>query len=134
MAARAVVRSRGGFTVVEVMVALVVLVVIAVSLTEFSMDSLRTGSRAQVRTVATTVAKEQLERVRAHPDYTTLVSTYHNQASTGFGEYPQMTRTTRVTRTTVTTAPRADYTTVTVRVTEPSMSQPVNLTIVVAAP
>jgi hypothetical protein len=70
--------------------------------------------------------------VKADPSYTTLAATWDG-TRTGFPGYPQMTRVTTVSRITG-TAPRRDYTVITVRVDEPTIGAPVNVTTVVGQP
>jgi prepilin-type N-terminal cleavage/methylation domain-containing protein len=123
-------RPGRGFTVIEVLVALIIVTVLAVSIARFTAMSVRGAAWAQARTVATAAAKEQLERVREHPNYGTLVATFNNQTQTGFPGYPGMSRVTRVTRATATSPIVSDVTTITVRVTDPRLVNPVNLTIV----
>ncbi|MGE0352775.1 MAG: prepilin-type N-terminal cleavage/methylation domain-containing protein [Gemmatimonadales bacterium] len=125
--------KRRGFTIIEVMIAIVILGIVAASLGRFVGGFLHAVGTSTTRTVATSVAQEQIERIELDPSYTGLVATYNNVTTTGFPDYPNMTRTTRVTRTTGNN-PRRDYTTVTVQVTEPTLNRPINLTVVVAAP
>lgn len=129
--------NRKGFTLIEVLIALVVLSVVTLSLTRVMGNFLHTVGTSTTRTVATAVAKEQIETVRATPDagpsYSALVATYNGNTITGFPGFPNMVRTTRATRT-VSAVPRRDFTTTTVTVTEPTMGAPVAVTIVVAAP
>lgn len=124
---------RHGFTLIEVLIALVILGVVAVSLARFTGEFYRSVGQSAARTVATAAAQEQIEMIRADPNYTGLVATYNAVTTTGFPGFPSMTRVTRATRTTG-TSPRRDYTTVTVTVSDRSIGLPVNLTIVVAAP
>lgn len=125
--------NRRGFTLIEVLIALIILSVVALGMGRFIGSFLHVVGTTSARTVATAAAVEQTELVRADNRYTTLVANYNNVTTTGFPGFPAMTLITRVTRTTGTT-PRRDYTTITVRVTEPTMGAPVNVTIVVAAP
>lgn len=125
--------NRRGFTLIEVLVALIILSVVALGMGRFIGSFLHVVGTTNARTVATAVAVEQTELIRADNRYTSLVANYNNVSTTGFPDFPAMTRATRVTRTTG-TSPRRDYTTITVRVTEPTMGAPVNVTIVVAAP
>lgn len=128
--------NRKGFTLIETLVAMVVLTVVALSLGRFVGHFLHAVGTSTVRTVGTAVATEQIELVRARNTtaaYPTLVTTFNNVTTTGFPGYPSMQRRTRVVRT-QTNTPRADFTTITVTVTEPTMGQPINLTVVVAAP
>lgn len=125
--------KRRGFTLIEIMIAIVILTIVSVSLGKFVATFLHTVGTSTAKTVATEVAQEQLAIIRADPTYTTLVTTYNGITTTGFPGYPSMSRTTRVVRTTG-NSPRRDYTTATVTVSEPTMGLPVAVTIVVAAP
>ncbi|MDZ4864959.1 MAG: prepilin-type N-terminal cleavage/methylation domain-containing protein [Gemmatimonadota bacterium] len=128
--------NRKGFTLIELLVAMVILTVVAMSLGRFVGNFLHAVGTSTVRTIGTAVATEQIELVRARNttvSYPTLVATFNNANITGFPGYPRMQRTTRVVRTTR-NVPQADYTTVTVTVTEPTMGTAINLTVVVAAP
>lgn len=128
--------NRKGFTLIETMVAMVILTVVALSLGRFVGHFLHAVGTSTVRTIGTAVASEQIELVRARNTtvaYPTLVATFNNVTTLGFPGYPSMRRTTRVVRFT-SNAPRADRTTITVTVTEPTMGVPINLTVVVAAP
>jgi type II secretion system protein I len=128
---------RNGFTLIEILVALVIVGSVALSLTKVMGQFMHTVGTTTSRTVATAVAEESIETIRATPDaavvYNTIVSTYNGNMTTGFPGYPNMVRTIRAVRT-IAASPRADYTTATVTVTEPTMGSPVTLTIVVAAP
>jgi prepilin-type N-terminal cleavage/methylation domain-containing protein len=125
--------DRRGFTLIEVMIALVILTIVSVCLGKFVGSFLHAVGTSTTKTVATAVAQEQLEIIRADPNYANLVATYHGQTTVGFPGYAAMSRTTRVVRTTG-NAPRRDYTTITVTVSEPTMGTPINVTVVVAAP
>jgi prepilin-type N-terminal cleavage/methylation domain-containing protein len=124
--------NRRGFTLVEVMIALIILTIVSLSLGRFVASFSHTVGTSTIRTIAIDVATEQLELVRGNA-YPTLVANFSGNVVTGFPSYPRMTRTTTVVRTTGNN-PRRDYTTITVTVTEPTLGTPVNLTAVVAAP
>ena len=126
-------KNRKGFTLIEILIAMVILTIVSMGLAKFVATFLHTVGTSTAKTVATAVGQEQLELIRADPSYTTLVTNYNNVTTTGFPGYASMTRTTRVVRTTGNT-PRRDYTRITVTVSEPTMGTPVNVTIVVAAP
>ena len=128
--------NRRGFTLIEVMVALIILTIVSLSLGKFVASFSHAVGTSTIRTIAIDVATEQLELVRGNANptaYPTLVATFNGNVVTGFPSYPRMTRTTTVVRTTGTN-PRRDYTTITVTVTEATLGTPVNLTAVVAAP
>jgi prepilin-type N-terminal cleavage/methylation domain-containing protein len=129
--------TRRGFTLVEVMVALVMLTIVALGLGRFVGSFLRSTSDSNVRIVATSVANERLELIRADPRYTRLRTLYGAATpgadTLGFPGFPTMRRRTVIIRDTTSTA-RRDLTTITVRVTHPSMRDTVSLTIARARP
>ena len=128
--------GRRGFTLIEVLVALVILTIVAMSLGRFVAGFSHSVSTSTVRTVAVGVAQEQVDSILAAATptvYPNLVTLFDGGGATGFPGYPSMSRSTRVVRRTATT-PRKDYTIITVTVTEPTMGTPVSLTNVVAAP
>jgi len=129
-------RKRTGFTLIEVMIAMVILVIIATSVARFSATFSRAMTNSSVRVVAAGVASDRLELLRADPRYPSLSSLYGSGASadtTGFPGYPQMRRTTMIVRDQTGTPPR-DRTTVTVRVMDPGLKDTVALTVVIASP
>jgi prepilin-type N-terminal cleavage/methylation domain-containing protein len=132
--------NRRGFTLVEIMVALVILLVVVVGLGRFAAAFTSSVTVATVRTVATSVAVEQLDLVRADPTYPLPVA--WAGTVTGFPGYPTMMRRTVLQRITGAVPPR-DYTRVTVKVWHPALRRPgapvtsldtVNLTSVVGRP
>jgi prepilin-type N-terminal cleavage/methylation domain-containing protein len=131
-------KHNRGFTLVEVMVAMVILSVVALGLGRFVSSFLHVVSTSGARTVASAVAREQMEAILSDPQYP-LPNTWVGTA-TGFSGFSQMRRTTSLTQVTGTT-PARDYTIVTVKVTEPTMMRlgatapdTVNLTAAVAKP
>jgi len=124
--------DRRGFTLIEVLIALVLLVIVSTGLTQFTGSYIHSSANAGTRAIATEIARERIGLIRADPAYTSLSSTWSG-TQTGFPGYPGMARTTTVRRVTQTT-PRQDYTLLTVLVTTPSLPQAVTLTAVVAAP
>jgi prepilin-type N-terminal cleavage/methylation domain-containing protein len=128
--------NRRGFSLIEVMVALVILTVVALSLGRFVGNFSHAVATSTVRTSAVAVAQERIDSIRAAASpavYPNLVPLFNDNVVTGFPGYPNMTRRTQVVRRTSTT-PKRDYTIITVKVTEPTLGQTVNLTNVVAAP
>lgn len=126
-------KNRRGFTLIEVLIAMIILTIVSVGVAKFVATFLHTVGTTTTKTVATAVAQEYVETIRADPSYTTLVATYNGNNVTGFPGYASMNRVTRVVRTTGNAPPR-DYTTITVTVSEPTMGTPINVTIVIAAP
>ncbi len=126
-------RDVRGFTLVEMLIAVVLLVITITSTARFATDFSREMGNSSVRMIATGVATGQLELVRADPRYAQLVTLYNGNSVTGFPGYPNMQRTTRVVRDQSGT-PARDRTTITVRVTDPVLKDTVKVTVVVAAP
>ncbi len=128
--------TRRGFTLIEVMIALVILVVVATGVARFASQFSRSMADSTLRLIATGVATDRLEIARADPGYNTLVTAYGTGAgadTTGFPGYPRMRRITDVVRDQSGSPPR-DRTTITVRVIDPALRDTVALTVVVAAP
>ncbi|MFL5403089.1 MAG: prepilin-type N-terminal cleavage/methylation domain-containing protein [Gemmatimonadales bacterium] len=124
--------NRRGFTLIEVMLAVVLLAIVLVSIARYTGQFLHTVSTSSVRTVAAEVARERISLVDMDPSYNTLAATWTG-IETGFPGYPNMSRVTTVSRISGIAPPR-DYTVVTVRVTEPTMGQAIDVTTVVAQP
>ena len=128
--------SRRGFTLIEVMMAVVVLATLAVGVARFSAAFSKDLSGSSIRVVAAAVASDRMQLVRADPRYATLVALYNAGAgadTTGFPDYPRMRRITNLVRD-QTGSPARDRTTVTVRVIDPSMPDTVSVTSVIASP
>lgn len=123
---------RRGFTLIELMLAIAILTIVLTGVARYTSQFLRAVSTSTTRTMAAEVATERLQLVKSDPSYLSL-GTVWDERQTGFPGYPNMIRTTTVSRVTGNAPPR-DYTVVTVRVTEPTMGSPVNLTTVVARP
>ncbi|MBA3346424.1 MAG: prepilin-type N-terminal cleavage/methylation domain-containing protein [Gemmatimonadales bacterium] len=130
--------NRRGFTLVEVMVAMVILLIVVVGIGKIVGSFIHAVGTSTTRTVATTVAVERLDLIRGDPTYPLPAS--WSGTATGFPGYPNMSRQTVLNRVTGATPPR-DYTRVSVKVWEPSLRRPgattpdtVNLTSVVARP
>jgi prepilin-type N-terminal cleavage/methylation domain-containing protein len=124
--------QRRGFTLIELMLSLVILTIVLVSLAKHTGIFLHTVATSTARTTAAEVARERIGLVDMDPSYTTLSGTWAG-SQTGFPGFPRMQRVTTVNRVTG-TAPTRDYTIVTVRVTEPTMGSPIDVTTVVARP
>lgn len=129
-------RNRHGFTLVEIMMAMVILVVVATTFARFAGSFSRTMNSSSVRVVAAGIAQDRLELVRADPRYTRLNSLYGTGAgadTTGFPGYTSMRRVTTVVRD-QSGSPARDRTTITVKVIYPSFKDTVAVTAVVAKP
>ena len=127
---------RRGFTIIEILVAIVILAVLATGVARFSAGFGKSLSNSSVRVVAAAVAADRLQLLRADPRYTSLVARYNSGAgadTTGFPDYPGMHRLTYVVRDQAGT-PARDRTTVTVKVIDPGMPDTVAVTSVIASP
>lgn len=127
---------RRGFTVIEILIAIVVLTVLAIGVARFAAIFGRTIGTSSVRVVAAGIASDRMQLIRADPRYTSLVALYNSGAgadTTGFPDYPRMRRITTMVRDQSGTPPR-DRTTITVRVIDPSLRDTVSVTSVVASP
>ena len=130
--------NRKGFTLIEVLIAVVLLSLAVVSLGQFMGKFQNATAKATLLSTMTTIGKERIELIRGDPRYTTLVTRYGSGASadtTGFPGYSMIRRRTFVTRD-QTGAPARDRTTVTVRVftTTAITKDTVSLTAVIAKP
>lgn len=129
-------RATRGFTLIEILVAIVVLSLVAIGVARYSGLFGRALGNASVRVVAAGIAEDHLQLIAADPRYTSLVSLYNvgtGADTTGFTDYPNMHRKTFVVRD-QSGSPARDRTTVTVRVTDPSMKDTVAVTSVIASP
>ncbi|MGE0442407.1 MAG: prepilin-type N-terminal cleavage/methylation domain-containing protein [Gemmatimonadales bacterium] len=129
--------NRKGFTLIETLIAVVLLSLAAISLGQFMSKYQNATTKASLLSQMTSAAKERLEQVRADPRYTSLVSLYNkpSDTTTVVPGFPMIRRATWVTRD-QTGSPARDMTTVTVRVftTTAIMKDTVSLTAVIARP
>ncbi|MGE0554930.1 MAG: prepilin-type N-terminal cleavage/methylation domain-containing protein [Gemmatimonadales bacterium] len=131
--------NRKGFTLIEVLIAVVLLSITVLSLGQFMGNYQKATNKATLLSTMTTIAKERLELVRGDPRYTSLTGLYGGSTAgadtTGFPGYPYIRRRTFVSRD-QTGAPARDRTTVTVRVfaTNSIIRDTVSLTAVIARP
>jgi prepilin-type N-terminal cleavage/methylation domain-containing protein len=125
-------KTRSGFTLVEVLVAITILAGTVLGMTQFTRSFTRSSSDASVTARASDAATQQLETVKAWRTYSTLVSTYHNADLTfaATGPYRGLRRRTYAVR----TGPNAttDHVMVTVEVTGAGLPAPVKRSTVIA--
>lgn len=129
---RARARGREGFTLLEVLVALVILGFVILG-AQASMTALmvRNVNWQEVRGRATQLAMDRLHAIQADPVYVNLATRYEGTETA----IPGATGFTRVTRFRATQfQDGSDYLMVTVTVTGPRMPRPVSRTTVIASP
>jgi prepilin-type N-terminal cleavage/methylation domain-containing protein len=126
---------RGGFTLVEVVVALVILSTAVLGLAATSSRLATSATNAELRALALEAVQDRVAEVRLDPRYTALDSLYDGTESEILGaSRPGYDRTTTVTRLQVTNPSPMDYTRIVVEVTGPLLNEPIQRQIVVAAP
>lgn len=124
--------TRRGFTLIEVIIAITILMFIVVALAGSTGAFVRLTAQDEARAVASQLAQEQLQRVQMDPDYGGLDSTYVG-TETALTGAPGFTRTTSITR--VGGLNQAtDHKRITVAVAGPGLTAPVSRTTTVAAP
>ncbi|MFL5580632.1 MAG: hypothetical protein ACJ8AO_09670 [Gemmatimonadaceae bacterium] len=122
-------------TLVEVIVAIVILVGATLTMGGFVSRFAHTTSVAEVRATAAEIAAERLEAIKQAPAYATIEATYEGVDSTLAGRpgYRRATVVNRVTRRDPATGGVDDYALVTVVVTHAALAAPVRKTTVVSA-
>jgi type II secretion system protein I len=122
---------RSGFTLIEVMIALVILGIAALSLMKVTSKMIRGVTDDRTRTLASASADARIAEVRAWPTYSTLEAKYagteNNTPVTG------LTRVTTVTRTGGIGQPN-DYKRITVTVSGTQLTSDVTRTVTIAPP
>ncbi len=130
-------RGRRGFSLAEIMVALVILSVIVVGLASTTVTFLHETTVDTVRVQASAIADTRIAEIRSWPVYDTLTTFNETKAN---WPSPGWTRTTTVTRDqsaatncNIPPCPANDLTKVVVTVTAPGLSSPVVRTFSIAA-
>lgn len=121
-----------GFTLIEVMIALVILSVAILGMANLTASMVRTTAVGDVTAAAIQLAEDRIEEVRIEPAYTEIDSLYAGTES-GFPTLPGFTRTTEVVHYGG-PAQQFDYKKITVTVTGPGLLIPVVRSVTVAAP
>lgn len=124
--------TRGGFTLIEVILALTILLVVMVMLANTTGKTVHTAATSANQAAAMQLAMDRVDQVRADPNYAGLDSAYV-RTETKFPTLPGFTRVTRIVRTGGAGLPN-DYKKVTVTVTGPGVAPAVVRTVTVAAP
>ena len=124
-------QSEGGFTLIEVLLAVTMLATLTLALMSNSAKMIRGVTDDRTRTLAATAADERIARVRVWPNYATLEATF--VAVENNTPLPGWTRTTTMTRT-GTSGGVNDFKRATVVVTGPGLPVPISRSVALAAP
>ncbi|GBD32317.1 MAG: hypothetical protein KatS3mg081_1944 [Gemmatimonadales bacterium] len=124
--------GRGGFTLIEVMIALVILSVAILGMGTLTAGLVKTTAVGDVTAAAIQLAEDRIEEVRIEPVYAKIDSLYAG-TETGFPTLPGFTRTTEVVHYGG-PGQSFDYKKITVTVEGPGLLAPVVRTVTVAAP
>lgn len=124
-------RRRGGMTLVEVLIAVVILGGAVLSMGGYMTRFQRAVSESNSRAVGSQLAADRLELVKGWTNYFTLEATYETTESTITG-FPGYQRQTVITRVGGAAGDLVDYMMVTVIVTSPRLSTPVKHTTAIA--
>jgi prepilin-type N-terminal cleavage/methylation domain-containing protein len=124
--------NRRGFTLIEVIIAMTILVVIVLAMSSAAGQFVRLTSQSEAHAVASQLTQERLQLIQMDPNYAGLETTYEGTESTipGATGFARETDITRVGGGTAT----MDFKRVTVTVTGPGLTDPVVRTTTVAAP
>jgi prepilin-type N-terminal cleavage/methylation domain-containing protein len=115
---------RSGFSLVEVIVALMLLVVAVTGMEQAAVNMFRRNSASQVKLSASQLAEDRIDLIKLEPIYANLPS--YAASETAIPGFPSFERTTVVVqRRDSTFRGVRDYRVVTVRVAAPGLSQPV---------
>ncbi len=123
--------ARKGMTLVEVVVALLILTGVVLVLGGFSAKFAQASSQAHLVVSANEVAATRLDAVRQQPTYASLDTLAHTDTITS--DFTKYVRKTQVVRIGGAVTDSVDYRIVTVTVTHPAMKKTVAKTIAVAA-
>lgn len=124
-------RARRGMTIVEVIVALVLLATVLLALGSFGVRLAQSTTSARALAVADRLATDRLEAVKDAPRYAAIDSLYATTEGTVAG-YPGYHRRTIVNHVGGGSADSTDYRVVTVEVTSRRLASPVRKSTVIA--
>jgi prepilin-type N-terminal cleavage/methylation domain-containing protein len=124
--------NRRGFTLVEVIIAMVILLTVVLAMGSATGSFVRQTSQEVTRATATQLAQDRLQVIQMDPNYAGLVATYQ-MTETNLPGLPGYTRVTKITQVGG-TGQTNDYKVVTVTVTGPGVVTPLTRTTTVAAP
>jgi prepilin-type N-terminal cleavage/methylation domain-containing protein len=124
--------NQRGFTLVEVILALTILLVVMMMLANTTGKTVHTAATSANQQAAIELALDRVEQIRVDPNYDGLEAAYA-KTETGFPTLPGFSRTTTIVRTGGTGQPN-DFKKVTVSVTGPGITAAITRTVTVAAP
>jgi len=125
--------ARGGFTLVEVIVAMTILSVAVLGLASSATRLTTSSASAELRALALEAAEDRLARVRLDPRYGGLDTLYAGVEVDLLG-IDGMTRTTAVDHVQQSSPHPLDYKRITVTVSGPMLAPPISRLLVIAAP
>lgn len=125
-------RARNGFTLVEVVVALLVLGFALLGLALFVSNMAHSGSKSQLVGTASELAADRIETIKSSLTYATLDSKFVSTEAAVAG-YTGYSRQTIIRHVGGGTTDSLDYKIVTVVVTNPAMTDTVRQTTIIAA-
>jgi prepilin-type N-terminal cleavage/methylation domain-containing protein len=132
-ARRPVAGDRAGMTLIEVIIAIVILSGALLSMGGFVTKFAHTVSMTDLRGIAAELAADRIETVKAATAYSSIDSIYARTESPGsIAGYPKFTRRTIVQRVGGGGTDLVDYKIVTVVVTEPALKVPVKKTTIIS--
>lgn len=131
----ALVRARAGMTLIEVILAVVILSGAMLGLANFGRKFQHATSDATIQALASDLATQKLEEIKAYRVYSTLAATFDGTTQTFASNptYVGFTRTTAAVRCSGCPDGVNDYITVTVTVTGNTLASPQKKTTVIAA-
>ena len=122
--------NRSGFTLIEVILALSILLVVMMMLASTTGKTVHTAATGSNQEAAIQLALDRVEKVRSDPNYLGLDTAYAKTETS----FPTLAGFTRVTSIVRTTSGNNDYKKVTVTVTGPGLTSAIVRTVTVAAP
>jgi Tfp pilus assembly protein PilV len=125
-------RVRRGFTILETLLAITILVVSLLGMAEFGRRFAHANGIATLQHTATDLSSRRVEWVKAQPTYAAIDScaATENNPIDDAVTYSRFRRVTTITRT---NTAQMDYKTITVTITHPQLPAPVTKTTAIAA-
>jgi prepilin-type N-terminal cleavage/methylation domain-containing protein len=126
--------DQRGVTLIEVLVAMVILTTVLMGMAVFAINFTRTVAQSDARTIGVNLAEQRISEIRASPNYSGMETNYNGTEGSisGFPGYSRITAISHI------GGPRPtytdDYKIVTVTVRAPGLTQGIKKTVVVAAP